>query len=87
MLRLRNVNKKAINLTRYRPIPDRVAVSERYKIKLQKDLERTIERKRELELLIACNDKDISHWKFWDRQKGQLRAVMEKIPIFKKNKK
>lgn len=86
MLRLLNVNKKAINLTRHRPIPDRVAVSERYKIKLQKDLERTLERKNELEILIACNDKDISHWKFWALQKGQLRALMEKIPIFKKNK-
>lgn len=85
-MRLWGKNNKTINLTKYRSIGDRLAVSERYKYKLQKDLERTIERKKNLELLIFYSEKDISHWEFWDRQKKELRAVMEKIPILKKYK-
>lgn len=86
MLRLLGVNRKAICLTRYRLIKDRLAVSERYKAKLQLDLKYITAKKLELELLILNNDKDINHWRYWDRQKDELRAVMEKIPKPKNNK-
>lgn len=85
MLRLFRV-KKAINLTKHRSIVDRIAVSERYKTKLQLDLERTERRAGEIKFLIACNDKDISHWNFWNRQADCLRKVMEKIPLLKYKK-
>jgi hypothetical protein len=39
-----------------------------------------------LKILIAAADKDIVHWRYWDKQKGLFRAVMEKIPTLKNKK-
>lgn len=86
MLRLLDEKSNAISLAKHRPIKDRLAVSLRYRDKLIQDLEYVNAKKRDLEILIESNDKDINHWRFWDRQEGALRAVMEKIPT-PKNKK